>query len=277
MGRASKIGAHFGLLRAGPQPARVAASLRAPISRPMAAPAQTRSAALVFALACTLMDAAIAGLIGSLGGVIVGAAAQAVQAARSRRWQVADHDRAAAEQQDTRLWQERRTAYAAFMDAEMDATEKINWAWLINATGPSPEERSDHPVSPEASDALRLASEAISKVTRLTQEVLLITNSAAVQEAARSYNAAMRSYDPSAAHRGNPNVGEQGQALVVRLAQGHTLFAAAAREELRIGGDGRHGLPLRRLGLHDDDRSERSSQRPSREGPRSAGPRYPLT
>lgn len=47
MGRASKVGAHFGLLRAGPQPARVAASLRAPISRPMAAPAQTRSADLL--------------------------------------------------------------------------------------------------------------------------------------------------------------------------------------------------------------------------------------
>ena len=46
MGRASKIGAHFGPYRAGPQTARVATSLRAPISRPMAAPAQSRSADL---------------------------------------------------------------------------------------------------------------------------------------------------------------------------------------------------------------------------------------
>jgi hypothetical protein len=180
------------------------------------------------------MDAAIAGLIGSLGGVIVGATAQAVQAGRSRRWQIADQDRTAAEQQDTRLWQERRIAYAAFMDAEMDATEKINWAWLLNASEPSPEERSNQPVSQEAAEALRLASETIPKVTRLTQEVLLITSSDAVTQAVRAYNAALRSFNPSAAHRGNPDASEQGRALVVRLAQGHTLFVAAAREELRI-------------------------------------------
>jgi hypothetical protein len=47
MGRASKIGANIGLLRAGPETARVAASLLAPISRPMAAPAQSRSTDLV--------------------------------------------------------------------------------------------------------------------------------------------------------------------------------------------------------------------------------------
>jgi hypothetical protein len=183
----------------------------------------------------------------------VGAAAQGAQAARSREWQIADQDRAAAEQQDTRLWQERRIAYAAFMDAEMEATEKINWALLINAAQPSPEEQSDHPVSPEASEALRLASAAISKVTRLTQEVLLITGSDAVKDAARTYNAAMRTYDPSAAHRGNPEASEQGQALVVRLAQGHTQFVAAAREELRIGVSHRPGPSLGRPGPHDGD------------------------
>src|SRR4051812_46232908 len=45
MGRASKIGAHIGPLGAGQGTARVAGSLRAPISRPMAAPAQSRYAA----------------------------------------------------------------------------------------------------------------------------------------------------------------------------------------------------------------------------------------
>ncbi len=44
MGRASKIGAHFGPYRAGTQTARIANSLGAPISRPMAAPAQSRYA-----------------------------------------------------------------------------------------------------------------------------------------------------------------------------------------------------------------------------------------
>lgn len=44
-GRASKIRAHIGLLRAGEEPARFAASVRALISRPKAAPAQSRSAA----------------------------------------------------------------------------------------------------------------------------------------------------------------------------------------------------------------------------------------
>ncbi|MFG2728774.1 hypothetical protein [Streptomyces canus] len=201
------------------------------------------------------MDAAIAGLIGSLGGVIVGATAQAAQAARSRKWQIADQDRTAAEAQDTRFWQERRTAYAAFMDAEMDATEKINWAWLINASEPPPEERSNHPVSEAASEALRLATEAIPKVTRLTQEVLLITSSDAVKQAVMSYNAAMRSYNPSAAHRGNPDVSEQGRALVMRLAQGHTLFVAAAREELRIKDSPRSGpSPGRQRPLNDDQR-----------------------
>ncbi|MGW9429191.1 hypothetical protein ACWHA1_14685 [Streptomyces decoyicus] len=199
------------------------------------------------------MDAAIAGLIGSLGGVIVGAAAQAAQAARSRKWQIDDQDRTAVEQQDTRLWQERRIAYAAFMDVEMDATEKINWAWLINASEPPPEERSNHPVSQEASEALRLATEAIPKVTRLSQEVLLITSSDAVTQAVRSYNAAMRCFNPSAAHSGNPEVSEQGQALVLRLAQGHTLFVAAARKELRIEASHRPGPPRGRQRLLDND------------------------
>ncbi|MFC9912067.1 hypothetical protein [Streptomyces sp. NPDC127197] len=180
------------------------------------------------------MDAAIAGLIGSLGGVIAGAAAQTAQAARSRKWQIADQDRTAAEQQETRLWQERRIAYAAFMDAEMDATQKINWAWLINAAGPSPEERSNNPVSQEAAEAMRLASEAIPKVTRLAQEVLLITSSDAVKQAVVSYNAAMRSFNPSAAHRGNPNGSEQGEALLGQLTQAHALFVDAARAELGI-------------------------------------------
>ncbi|SNR81713.1 hypothetical protein SAMN05216252_101213 [Actinacidiphila glaucinigra] len=44
VGRASKIGAHIGLLRAGKERARFAASVRAPISRPTPAPAQSLSA-----------------------------------------------------------------------------------------------------------------------------------------------------------------------------------------------------------------------------------------
>lgn len=48
-GRASKIGAQIGLLRAGQVPARFAASVRASISRPMAAPAQSRYTHLVSA------------------------------------------------------------------------------------------------------------------------------------------------------------------------------------------------------------------------------------
>ncbi|MFD7606526.1 hypothetical protein ACFWAN_39785 [Streptomyces mirabilis] len=181
------------------------------------------------------MDAAIAGLIGSLGGVIVGAGAQATQAARSRKWQIADQDRMAAEQQETRLWQERRIAYAAFMDAEMDATNKIQWAWLINSAAPAPEERNDHPSNPEASETLKHASEAITKVSRLTQEVLLLTTSDAVKRAVGLYSDAMNSFNPSAAHRGNPNRSEQGQALVEQLAESHSLFVVAARKELRIG------------------------------------------
>ncbi|MFF1605908.1 hypothetical protein ACFVYV_52965 [Streptomyces mirabilis] len=178
------------------------------------------------------MDAAIAGLIGSLGGVIVGAGAQAAQAARSRKWQIADQDRTAAEQQETRLWQERRIAYAAFMDAEMDATNKVQWAWLINSTGPAPDE---HPRSPEATEALERASESIAKVSRLTQEVLLLTTSDAVRQAVDLYSDTMNSFNPNAAHCGNPNRSEQGQALVEQLAASHSLFVVAARKELRIG------------------------------------------
>jgi hypothetical protein len=231
------------------------------ITRAKAAPAQSRYADRVLGLTFSLMDAAIAGLIGSLGGVIVGAAAQAAQAARSRRWQVADQDRLATEQQETRLWQERRIAYAAFMDAEMDATQRINWAWLISSPGPPAGERDDHPMSQQVSEALQLASDAISRVTRQAQEVLLITGSDAVKDAVLSYNAAMTSYNPSAAHRGNPDTSEQGRALLDRLQQSHAEFVAAAREELlntpdpqRVG-ERPPGPPRgRRRVLNDDQR-----------------------
>ncbi|WP_158714647.1 hypothetical protein [Streptomyces sp. NRRL S-474] len=180
------------------------------------------------------MDAAIAGLIGSLGGVIVGVVAQAAQSARSRRWQIADLDRVTEEQQETRLWQERRIAYAAYMDAELDATQKINWAWLTSAAGPPPEEGTDSPLRQQATEALQRASEAISQVTRHGQEVLLITSSEAVKNAVQAFSAAMAEYNPSAAHNNNPNRSEEGYALLQRLTQRHNEFVAAARDELRI-------------------------------------------
>ncbi|MEU6000515.1 hypothetical protein ABZ837_22155 [Streptomyces sp. NPDC047197] len=180
------------------------------------------------------MDAAIAGLIGSLGGVIVGVAAQTAQSARSRRWQIADLDRMTAEQQETRLWQERRIAYAAYMDAELDALQKINWAWIIHAAGPLPGEQTDGPLAQRRIEALERASEAISKVTRQGQEVVLITGSDAVEEAVLSFSSAMTAYNPSVARSNNPNRSEEGHALLQDLSQRHTAFVAAARDELRI-------------------------------------------
>lgn len=180
------------------------------------------------------MDAAIAGLIGSLGGVIVGVAAQAAQSARSRKWQIADLDRMTEEQQEARLWQERRIAYAAYMDAELDATQKINWAWMVSAAGPPPEERTDSPLTQQTTEAMQRASEAMSKVTRQGQEVVLITSSEAVKNAVQTFIEAMTAYNPTAAHNNNPNRREQGYALLQGLTQRHHEFVAAARDELRI-------------------------------------------
>ncbi|WP_345259847.1 hypothetical protein [Streptomyces hundungensis] len=180
------------------------------------------------------MDAAIAGLIGSLGGVIVGVAAQAAQSARSRRWQIADLDRMKEEQQETRLWQERRIAYAAFMETELDATRKINWAWLLSASEPPPEGRSSRPPRQQTIDALQRASEAVIKVICQGQEVVLITNSQAVTNAVQRFSEAVATYEPSAAHNINPNRSAQGYALFQRLTQCHSEFVTAARDELRI-------------------------------------------
>lgn len=200
----------------------------------IAVPGQSRYADRVCGLTFNAMDATVAGLIGSLGGVIVGVAAQATQSARSRRWQIADLDRMAEEQQETRLWQERRIAYAAYMEAELDATQRINWAWMVSAAGPPPEERTDSPLTQQTTEALQRASESISKVTRHGQEVVLITSSEGVKNAVQGFSEAMTAYNPSAAHENNPNRSEEGYALLQRLTQRHNEFVAAARDELRI-------------------------------------------
>ncbi|MFD9431518.1 hypothetical protein [Streptomyces sp. NPDC060002] len=140
----------------------------------------------------------------------------------------------ATDQQESRLWQERRIAYAAFMDAEMDATGKIDWAWLVNVRQPLPDEGGDHPLRQEATQALELASEAIDKVARQSQEVLLITSSDAVQQAVRTYLAAMSSNTLLTARADSQEGSAERQALVQQLTLGHHQFVAAAREELRI-------------------------------------------
>ncbi|MER7179789.1 hypothetical protein ABT404_09950 [Streptomyces hyaluromycini] len=81
---------------------------------------------------------------------------------------------------------------------------------------------------------MRLAAEAISKVTRQGQEVLLITGSDAVKAAVRSYVEAMTANNPSAARSGHADSSEQRYALFQRMTQSQNQFVVAARAELRI-------------------------------------------
>ncbi|MFB7780044.1 hypothetical protein [Streptomyces bauhiniae] len=124
------------------------------------------------------------------------------------------------------------------MDAEMDATQKITLAWAISSAIPRPQGRTgpegNSGLTERATEAMSLANEAITKVNRQAQEVMLITGSEEVRDSVTSYLNDMVTFNPSAAHNGNPERSEQGQQLMLRLTASHALFARAAREELQI-------------------------------------------
>ena len=172
------------------------------------------------------MDAAIAGLIGSLGGVILGATAQALQAARSRRWQLQDQKRASDERKQTQLWQDRRLLYASFMTATFDVTNRINWVVTAAAAHGS---TSDALMPPAAAEAMGELPELIKTVLIQADEVRLVTESAAVSAAVGEFIQALISFSPS-----SPRAGETPRGIVSRLVAGRTRFTDAARSELGI-------------------------------------------
>ncbi|MET8082409.1 hypothetical protein [Streptomyces sp. NPDC005303] len=180
------------------------------------------------------MDALV-GAIAGLIGVIVGVAAQSLQAGRGRRWQVDDQKRASKEARADRLWQERRVLYARCMESQTDAAGKFQWTWLTkSALPPTPPAGEDSPLYRTTSEAQASLPEAIKAVTQCIAEVLLITESEDVMAAVNGYLGAMQAWDPSQAHRDNPSASSQGIAFFQGLMENHKAFVLAARQELQL-------------------------------------------
>ncbi|MEU7244355.1 hypothetical protein [Streptomyces sparsogenes] len=177
------------------------------------------------------MDAAVAGLIGSLGGVVVGATAQALQSSRSRRWQLVDQERASKEQREAQLWQDRRTVYAAFMAITLEVTNQLNWVVATRTTSQEPGD-DDSRLPPLAQEAMNNLSEMIKKVLLQADEVRLITESADVTIAVSAYIQALVSFSPTTHRTDDLGSFEETQGLIPRLIARHRQFTSAARQEL---------------------------------------------
>ncbi|MGQ4439864.1 hypothetical protein ACN6LI_004737 [Streptomyces violaceoruber] len=189
------------------------------------------------------MDAAIAGLIGSLGGVVIGAAAQATQARRHRKWQVADRAADREHVQAERLWQERRVVYAAFMDAASEVMRRLNWSRMLRANPPTGQGIDAGRVLEATTEALKATEEAIHVVSRRSEEVLLLTQSDEVATAVRQFMAAVSAFDLSESLAADASAIPEGLTMIMELASFYRRVTAAAREELGIRGS---GLPSQR-------------------------------
>lgn len=181
------------------------------------------------------MDAAITGLIGTFGGVVLGAGTQALQSMRSRRWQVEDQVRAQDVQCEAVLWQDRRTAYAALMESTLEVAERFQWAWLVGSTI-SMDRRDETPghMHQYLTEAMGAVPEAIRMAIRRAEEVRLITGSSEVQAAVNQFIAAMTAFNPSRANRDNPDRSSEGQQFSEAILASHRRFAEVARVDLGI-------------------------------------------
>lgn len=177
------------------------------------------------------MDAAITTLAGSLGGVVLGAGAQMFQARRSRRWQVEDRRATQAAQHASLLWQERRTAYTAFMEAMLVLNDCFNWAWIASSAL-SKKETNSKALLETAREAMEKLPEASRTAMKRAQEVRLISGSPAVRTAVDNFMSAMVDFNPGAAFKENENHSREGQDLVNRLMLAYDEFTRAARAEL---------------------------------------------
>ncbi|MFG2219558.1 hypothetical protein ACGFN1_32780 [Streptomyces sp. NPDC048685] len=166
------------------------------------------------------MDAVIAGLVGSFGGVIVGAFAQAVHANRQRRWQVADLDRAEAKDRKNRLWEDRRALYAGTLTAMDELVEVINRSLVLE----SAEARS------EAMDAL---PDRLHGLSRRVSELRMVSESDRVMGAAVTFLRAATDYSPTAALNG-PGTSRLAMWAEIQATTTNAfhVFHSAARQEL---------------------------------------------
>ncbi|MFB7584632.1 hypothetical protein [Streptomyces hydrogenans] len=131
------------------------------------------------------MDAVIAGLIGSFGGVIVGALAQAMHATRQRRWQVEDLERVEKKERRNRLWEDRRILYAATLTSMDELVDAIHQSLVLS--------------SREARDeAVGLLAERVNAVSRRVSELRMISESASVMDAAVEFLRVATAFSPVA-------------------------------------------------------------------------------
>jgi hypothetical protein len=180
------------------------------------------------------MDAATVGLIGTLGGVglggTLGAGVQALQAKRSRRWQVEDQVKSQAAQRQDTLRQDRGAAYAELMVAMVDVIDSYHRAWSLDAS--NAQEGSEPPESTpgRAAEAKDATYTSLNIAKRKCEVARLISGSVEVRNAASAFITTMLPLSPALAHRGSP----YSQTITNALASAYDRFSEAARIDLEI-------------------------------------------
>ncbi|GAA2538646.1 hypothetical protein GCM10010398_26550 [Streptomyces fimbriatus] len=137
--------------------------------------------------------------------------------------------------QSDRLWQERRVAYSAFMEAASDLMRRLDFAWKMKADlPPTAEVPAGHPYFAATTEAMNALHEALNTASRRAEEVNLLTQSAAIVVSVNGLISVIASVDFNEVHEGNHEFNQQRPALATELAGMYRAFTAAARAELGI-------------------------------------------
>lgn len=178
------------------------------------------------------MDAAITGLIGTLGGVALGAGTQALQAKRSRRWQVEDQGVRQLSQRQATLWQEQRVAYAALMTAMIDVINNYHHTqWLHSRLSQTAGAEHDQVIERFGEAGTGLA-ESVNKVLIVGEDVRLVARGSELRDAVNKFITVMSPLSPI---RRSSSVGNPLDLnLTDELSSAYSRFADAARKELGV-------------------------------------------
>ncbi|MEU3918868.1 hypothetical protein [Streptomyces sp. NPDC029004] len=180
------------------------------------------------------MDAAIVGLIGTLGGVLLGSGGQFTQSSLTRRWQARDQEAGRRAQRREQLWESRRTLYAEFMTTLHGCIATANLAWIANAR-PADQRGANAPAGNPFDEAIGSISTLLDSVTRQVNEIALIAEGDEVVKAAyRTLGSVTSAYEQAMSR--TPDAPEdQWSQMMTDLHSAQNSFRKAARSELSIG------------------------------------------
>jgi len=185
----------------------------------------------------TPMDAAITGLIGSLGGVAVATLTQMLQAYRVRRWQIADRDQASDAKVRDELRAERKALYVRYIEGANKAIKACQWVQLTGRAA------HDSQVAEAHVKALEDLEQSVTSLLHITQEVLLVTEDMDVSRAVTAFQIQVSKYDLGEAAKSSARPAEEWEEFQAVLIRNYNRFLSGARGEIGVG-PLRLGAPL---------------------------------